>query len=269
MQTLEDLHRPELTVEMDQEHEGICVVTLNRPDKLNALNGALVDGLREVFTELGYRDDVRVVILTGSGEKAFCAGADLKERATMSANQVRKRIDDYGRSFGEIERLAKPVLCAINGYAFGGGLELALTADIRLMASETKIGLTELKLGIIPGAGGTQRLPRLIGASRAKELIFTAARVDAERALSLGIVNHIAPREHLLERAIALAAQMLDSAPIALAQAKIAIDAGLQADLETGLKIESRAYAVTIPTEDRLEGLNAFKEGRKPIFKAR
>ena len=269
MQTLEDLHRPELTVEMDREHEGVCVVTLNRPDKLNALDGPLVEGLGEVFTALGYIDEVRVVILTGAGEKAFCAGADLKERATMSPHEVRKRIDDYGRSFKEIEGLAKPVLCAINGYAFGGGLELALATDIRLMASETKVGLTELRLGIIPGAGGTQRLPRLIGASRAKELIFTAARLDAPRALELGIVNHIAPRADLLDRARALAAQMLDSAPIALAQAKIAIDAGLQADLETGLAIESRAYAVTIPTEDRLEGLEAFKQGRKPVFKAR
>lgn len=269
MQTLEDLQRPELMVEMDREHQGVCVVTLDRPDKLNALNGPLVEGLAEVFTALDYRDDVRVVILTGAGDKAFCAGADLKERATMSESEVRKRIDDYGRSFGEIERLSKPVLCAINGYAFGGGLELALTADIRLMASETKIGLTELKLGIIPGAGGTQRLPRLIGASRAKELIFTAARIDAQRALELGIVNHIAPREALLDRARELAAKMLDSAPIALAQAKIAIDAGLQADLATGLKIESRAYAVTIPTEDRIEGLEAFKQGRKPVFKAR
>ncbi len=267
MKQASELSREELLVEVD-EH-GICVVTLNRPDKLNSLNGPLVLGLQEVFVNLAYDDSVRVVILTGAGPKAFCAGADLKERATMSEPEVKKRIDDYGRSFGAVENIPKPVICAINGYAFGGGLELALTADLRIMSTATKVGLTELRLGIIPGAGGTQRLPRLIGVSRAKELIFTAARLDAEHALKIGLVNAIAAPEDLLSEAKELAKKMLDSAPIALAQAKIAINAGMQTDIETGLKIESRAYAVTIPTEDRLEGLQAFKEGRKPVFKAK
>lgn len=256
-----------LTKEIDED--GICVVTLDRPEVMNALNGELVDWIWHTFYELAYEDEVRVVILTGAGEKAFCAGADLKERASMSELEVRKRIDDYGRSFGAVASLPKPVICAINGYAFGGGLELALAADLRIMAAETKVGLTELKLGIIPGAGGTQRLSRLIGASRAKELIFTGERCDAERALSLGVVNAIAPRAELLDEAKAMARRMLDSAPIALAQAKIAIDAGMQTDLATGLVIESRAYAVTVPTEDRIEGLAAFKERRKPSFKGK
>lgn len=256
-----------LTKEVDAQ--GICTITLNRPDALNSLNGELVDFLWHTFYELAYEDNVRVVILTGAGEKAFCAGADLKERSTMSEADVSRRIDDYGKCFGAIESLPKPVICAINGYAFGGGLELALCADIRLVASETKVGLTELKLGIIPGAGGTQRLPRLIGASRAKELIFTGARITGERAAELGIANEAVPRDQLLVRANEMATQMLTSAPIALAQAKIAIDAGLQADLATGLRIESRAYAVTIPTEDRREGLAAFREGRKPEFSGR
>ena len=257
------------TIVKHVDDEGICTVTLNRPDQLNAMNGELIDFLWHTFYELAYDDQVRVVILTGAGQKAFCVGADLKERKTMTPLQVRKRIDDYGKCFGAIEQCPKPVICAINGYAFGGGLEMALACDIRLMNSKTKIGLTELKLGIIPGAGGTQRLPRLIGPARAKQLIFTGERVDAQRAMHLGIVNEIAEPDALLDQARQLASKMLDSAPIALAQAKIAIDGGLQTDLQTGLMLESRAYAVTIPTEDRLEGLAAFAEKRKPNFQGK
>jgi methylglutaconyl-CoA hydratase len=252
----------------ETDPQGICTLTLNRPGQLNALNGPLVDALHDTFIALAYDPDVRVVILTGAGPKGFCAGADLKERAGMSPMQVRKRIDDYARCFAAIESLPKPVICAINGYAFGGGLELAMTADMRVMSSATKIGLTELKLGIIPGAGGTQRLPRLIGMARAKEMIFTAARIDSQRALDIGLINAHAPPEALLQTARELAERTLACAPIALAQAKVAINAGMQTDLATGLQIESRAYAVTIPTRDRLEGLAAFKEGRPPRFTA-
>lgn len=248
------------------DEQGICTLTLNRPGQLNALNGELVRALWDTFYELAYQDEVRVVVLTASTEKAFCVGADLKERKTMSEVEVRQRIDDYGRCFGTIASLPKPTICAINGYAFGGGLELALACDLRIMRQDTRVGLTELKLGIIPGAGGTQRLPRQIGLSRAKQMIFTGARLDGAQAKDWGVVDEIASAQELLPTAYALAAQMLDSAPIALAQAKLAIDAGMQTDLETGLKLESRAYAVTIPTQDRLEGLAAFAEGRKPRF---
>ncbi len=256
-----------LTREVDER--GICTVTLERPGALNALNGELVDWLWHTFYELAHDDAVRVVILTGRGERAFCVGADLKERAEMSEADVRKRISDYEKCFGAVASCPKPVICAINGYAFGGGLELALTADMRLVAEETKVGLTEVKLGIIPGAGGTQRLPRLIGASRAKELIYTGRRIDGARAADLGIANEAVPREALMERARAIAEEMLTSAPIALAQAKVAIDAGMQTDLATGLHIEAQAYAVTIPTEDRQEGLTAFRDKRPPEFKGR
>jgi enoyl-CoA hydratase/carnithine racemase len=249
--------------------DGICVVTLDRPDAMNSLNGDLVNLLWHEFYQMRHDDDVRVVILTGAGDKAFCAGADLKERREMSEAEVRQRIDDYRGCFGAVDDLPKPVICAINGYAFGGGLELALCADIRLVASETKVGLTETRLGIIPGAGGTQRLPRLIGASKAKELIFTGARVGGEEAAELGIANHAVPRDELLDAALEMAEDMLLSAPIALQQAKIAIDSGMQCDLTTGLEIESRAYAVTIPTEDRKEGLEAFREKREPNFQGK
>ncbi len=248
------------------DDDGLCTLTLNRPQAMNSLDGELVDALWQTFYEMRHDDAVRVVILTGAGDRAFCAGADLKERSQMSEAQVRRRIDDYRGAFGAIDTLPKPVICAVNGYAFGGGLEVALACDIRVVAKETKVGLTEARLGIIPGAGGTQRLPRLVGASKAKELIFTGARLTGEEAEAIGLANYAVPRAELMDKAKELGRAMLDSAPIALAQAKIAIDAGMQADLATGLEIESRAYAVTIPTEDRQEGLAAFREKRKPRF---
>lgn len=247
----------------------VCTVTLDRPEAMNSMNGQLVDHLWHTFHSLRHDDDVRVVILTGAGEKAFCAGADLKERRQMSEAETRQRIDDYRGAFGAVDKLPKPTICAINGYAFGGGLEMALACDIRLVAEETKVGLTETKLGIIPGAGGTQRLPRLVGASKAKELIFTGRRLTGRRAAEIGLASEAYPVDELLEEARALAGEMTDSAPIAVEQAKRAIDAGMQCDLETGLEIESRAYMVTLPTEDRQEGLEAFRDKREPNFEGR
>lgn len=254
-----------LTRELDDD--GICTVTLNRPDRMNALDGALLEALGETFRDLDEADDVRVVILTGSGERAFCVGADLKERKGMSESAVRRRIADYRVVFDRIAALSKPVICGINGYAFGGGLELAMACDLRVVAQETQVGLTELRLGIIPGAGGTQRLSRLVGVARAKELIFTGARFSGQRAAELGVVNYAEPAAEVLTRCRKLAEEMLLSAPIALAQAKVAIDTGAEVDLQSGLDLESVAYAVTLGTSDRLEGLAAFKEKRKPEFK--
>ena len=249
------------------DERGLCVMTINRPGAMNSMNGELVDQLWHQFYELRHDDDVRAVILTGAGEKAFCAGADLDERRTMSEAQVRRRISDYRGCFGAIAELPKPVICAVNGYAFGGGLELALACDLRVVASETKVGLTEPRLGIIPGAGGTQRLPRIVGPAKAKELYITAARITGSEAEAIGLANDAVGADEVIERARELAHEILQAAPIALQQAKIAIDAGMQADLHTGLEIESRAYAVTLPTEDRQEGLAAFKEKREPDFK--
>jgi enoyl-CoA hydratase/carnithine racemase len=256
-------------IQVEVDADGICVARLNRPGALNTLDGALVEALRVTFSDLADRRDVRAIVLTGAGERAFCVGADLKERAGMTEAQVSRRIADYARAFRAIERCPKPVICAINGYALGGGLELALTADLRVCGEQTKVGLTEATLGIIPGAGGTQRLPRLIGASRAKELIFTGARITGARAAEIGLVDRAVPAAEVLPVALDLARQTLKCAPIALAQAKAAIDGGLQADLETGLRLEAACYAITIPTEDRLEGLAAFKEKRAPEFKGR
>lgn len=248
---------------------GICTLTIHRPDAMNSMNGELVSALRDTFASLADDAAVRVVILTAQGDKVFCAGADLKERKTMSESDVARRIRDYKVAFDQIANLPKPVICAINGYAFGGGLEIALACDIRIVAAETSVGLTELGLGIIPGAGGTQRLPRLIGVSRAKELMFTARRLKGEEAVEWGIANRCVPRADLLGAATALALEMVKCAPVAVAMAKQAIDKGIEVDLATGLDIEAMCYAGVIPTEDRLEGLAAFAEQRPPVWKGR
>lgn len=246
---------------------GIALITLNRPQAANALSVAMLTELQHMLQQLKFERTIRSVIVTGSGEKAFCAGADLKERANMNETEVRKTVALIRETINEFEQLPQPVICAINGSAFGGGLELALACDICVAADHAQFGLTETSLGIIPGAGGTQRLPRLIGKGKAKELIFTAKRITAAEAAQIGIIEHVVPREQLMEKAIELAQQIARNAPIAVAQAKIAINRGLEADLYTGLKIEQMAYDITIPTKDRLEGLQAFKEKRQPVYK--
>ncbi len=252
-----------------EEKDGIAVLTLNRPEVMNSFNFALLNSLKEQVDALKFNTNVRVVIITGAGRKAFCAGADLKERTTFDELQVKEFIFTIRNLFTSIEHLNKPVIAAINGVALGGGTELALACDIRIAAMNASMGLTETRLAIIPGAGGTQRLPRLIGRGKAKELIFTGRRVDAREALQIGLVNQIYDPESLLTECQKMAAMICETGPIAIEQAKYAINYGLETDLHTGLGIESNAYWVTIPTEDRLEGLAAFQEKRKPVYKGK
>jgi enoyl-CoA hydratase/carnithine racemase len=249
--------------------DGIATLTLNRPEVMNALNFDIVRALDERLQAIRFDPEIRVVVITGAGEKAFCAGADLKERTNLSPEQVKAFLFLLRRVFEEIEQYAKPVVAAINGVAFGGGLEMALAADIRLAADNAVVGLTETRLAIIPGGGGTQRLPRLIGKGKAKELIFTGRRISAAEALSIGLLNQVCPPDQLQAEAHSLAAEICQGGPIAVQQAKYAINAGLESDLHTGLAIEANAYQICIPTEDRLEGLAAFKEKRKPVYKGR
>lgn len=246
---------------------GVAWITLNRPEAANALSVTLLNELQQLVQELKFSKNVRTVIVTGSGEKVFCAGADLKERAGMNETQVRQTVALIRDTINAFEQLPQPVICALNGSAFGGGLELALACDIRIAADHALLGLTETSLAIIPGAGGTQRLPRLVGVGKAKELIFTAKRISAAEALDIGLVEHIVPREQLFAKANELAQQIAQNGPIAVVQAKLAINRGLDVDLSTGLKIEQMAYEVTIPTKDRLEALAAFKEKRTPVYK--
>jgi len=252
-----------------EEQDNVCTFTLNRPEVMNAFNFELLHALKEEVDALRFKTDIRVVIITGAGEKAFSAGADLKERRTLSDLQVKEYIYTIRNLFTAIEMLNKPVIAAVNGIALGGGTELALACDIRIASTHASMGQTETRLAIIPGAGGTQRLPRLVGKGKAKELIFTGRRVDAKEALQIGLVNKVCEPEALVEECRAMAAMICEAGPIAIEQAKYAIHFGMEADLHTGLAIESNAYWVTIPTEDRLEALAAFREKRKPIFKGK
>ncbi|MDF1556143.1 MAG: enoyl-CoA hydratase-related protein, partial [Deferrisomatales bacterium] len=196
-------------------------------------------------------------------------GADLKERAGMDPNQVRRCLSLIRGVMDKVENLPMPTIAAVNGAALGGGTELALACDLRVVAESAKMGLTETSLAIIPGAGGTQRLPRLIGKAKAKELIFTARRVDAAECLGLGLANRVVPGAELLGAAHALAAEIGRNGPVALKAAKRAIDRGMEMDLGNALVFENTCYEMTIPTEDRVEGLTAFREKRKPVYKGR
>lgn len=250
----------------------VAIVTLNRPDRMNTLGGSMKPDLARAFFELARTDErVRAVLLTGAGERAFCAGADIKERA---GNQVaatdyfvaQKTTHDL---FRNIEEFEKPVIAAINGVALGGGLELALCADIRIAADAARFGLPEIKLGVIPAAGGTQRLPRLIGEARAKELILTSDLIDAETALRYGIVTRVLPQTELMQQAMALTQRVAEQPPLAVRFAKRAINRGMQTDLDSGLEYERYAAAMIMDSDDRKEGMRAFVEKRKPVFTGR
>lgn len=255
-----------MLVQLKTIEHGIGIVTLNRKEAANAMSVQLLTELQETLHEIHYNPQIRVVLLTGDGEKAFCAGADLKERKGMNEQQVKEVVSLIGSTVNQVEALPQPVIAVLNGVAFGGGLELALACDLRIAASHVKMGLTETSLGIIPGAGGTQRLPRLIGIGKAKELIYTARRIDAKEAYEIGLVEHVVEHEQLMDKAIQLALEMGKNAPLSLIQAKTAINKGLEVDLMTGLQIESLAYDRLLHTEDRLEGLLAFQEKRQPKY---
>ncbi|BAT72367.1 enoyl-CoA hydratase/isomerase [Thermosulfidibacter takaii ABI70S6] len=251
---------------LKEKKEYVLLLTLNRPEVMNALNLPTLLELQQALKEVWFAKEVRVIIVTGAGEKAFCAGADLKEREKMSELEVKNYIKTIRDTFTMFEDIPKPVICAINGYAFGGGLEMALACDLRIAAETAKMGLTETSLAIIPGAGGTQRLPRIVGKAKAKELIFTARRIDAQEAYRIGLVNEVVPKERLLDRAFKIANEIAQNGPLAVEAAKFAINKGSEVDIKTGLEIESKTYDTLIPTRDRREGLLAFKEKRKPQY---
>ena len=248
--------------------DGIMTLTINRPESLNCFDLSLLSLFNTTLGEVEFDRSVRVVIITGStsGKNAFSTGADLKERAGMSPDQVRLYIQTIRNLFSRVEELPKPVIAAVNGYAFGGGLELALACDIRIASRSAVVGLTETSLAVIPGAGGTQRLPRVVGLARAKDMIFRARRIPADLGLEYGLFTEVVEPDMLLSRAKEIAMEIALNGPVALSQAKYAIDKGLEVSLPVGLAIESNAYAVTIPTKDRIEGLTAFREKRKPKY---
>ncbi|MCB9549287.1 MAG: enoyl-CoA hydratase/isomerase family protein [Myxococcales bacterium] len=248
-----------------EDHGPVWQVRINAPERRNALGMGVVTGLLDAAERVAREPGVRAVVLSGNGPHAFCAGADLKERQGMPEPAVRAFVGLLNRTFDTIAASPKVWIAALHGVALGGGLELALACDLRVARAGTVLGLPEARLGILPGAGGTQRLPRLIGIARAKALILTGSRIDAERAEAIGLVNAVAD-DHLAA-ADALAAEVTRCAPVSLTQAKAAIDQGFDLPIEAGLRWERACYAVTIPTQDRLEALAAFAEKRDPVFR--
>ena len=251
------------------ERRGPAVwITLSRPDAANALSMALLDDLAVAIGQVDSDSSVRAVVITGAG-KTFCAGADLKERRGMTPDETRVFLDEFGGTLTTLASLPCPVIAAINGAAFGGGLELALACDLRLCAEGVMMGLVEARLGIIPGAGGTQRLARLVGLARAKELILTGRRIDATAAREIGLVSKVVPLVDLEAAAADLVDEIAACGPLAVAQAKLAIDGGIALSLSGGLALEKRCYEIVLASEDRDEGLRAFAEKRQPVFQGK
>lgn len=246
-------HGPHVRLEVSQ---GVGTIRVDRPP-MNALDTVVQAGLASASAEATERADVRAVVVTG-GEKVFAAGADVKEMSGWDYQRMLHEARGLQDAFTAVARIPKPTIAAVVGYALGGGLELALACDLRVVSDNAKLGLPEILLGIIPGAGGTQRLPRLVGPARAKELIFTGRFVDANEALAIGLANEVVPADEVPGRAHALAERLAQGAPLALAAAKAAIDSGTETDLRTGLEIERIAFSGLFGTEDRTIGMESF-----------
>jgi enoyl-CoA hydratase/carnithine racemase len=257
---------PTVLVERD---EHLVQLILNRPEVLNAINNTLIQELTSAVDSLAADDSVWAIILRGAGERAFCSGADLKVRRDFTPEQWTEQRALIRHLFARLRSVPQPMIAAVHGFALGGGTELALMADFIVAAEDAVFGLTEVSLGILPGGGGTQSLPRMIGRNRAKELIYTARRVPAEEAFRLGLVNHVVPRPELLPKAVALAEEIMRNSPYSVRQVKWAIDQGADLPFEEGLEREHAAYMRAIASQDRREGIAAFNERRRPQFSGR
>lgn len=255
-----------MTTVLYTKKNNIAYVTINREESLNCFNYETLKCLQAVTDEISIDPEVKVAIFTGAGNKAFSAGADLKERKHLTETEVRRNVKAIRDVFNSIASLPQPTIAAVNGYALGGGFELMIACDFPIAVEDTQMGLTETSWAIIPGAGGTQRLPRLVGEMKAKELIFTARKFSAQEGLSMGVVLQVVKKEELMSTCEQLAVDMMKNGPVALKQAKYAITQGMNTDLQTGLAIEAKAYELTIPTTDRLEALQAFSEKREPEY---
>ncbi|MCB1178612.1 MAG: enoyl-CoA hydratase/isomerase family protein [Leptospiraceae bacterium] len=254
-------------IKLDISNDGIATLTFNRPQKSNSISRALLNSFQINLQKVFDSEKLRVLIIKGEGEKAFCAGADLEERKSMSEEDIFSFLDQFRDTLLLLEEIPIPTISAINGAAFGGGLEIALACDIRLMKSDVFIGLTETKLGIIPGAGGTQRLSRIAGISNALSLIYRGKKMNAEEALKYGVVNEVFEASEYFEKVKEFINEIISSAPIAVRLARKAIRKGYFENLQKALDTERDFYKETLKTKDRLEALNAFKEKRKPDFK--
>lgn len=246
----------------------VAILTINRPDKLNALNIPTRNDILAALDQLERDEEVRVVVITGAGEKAFIAGADISEFAGMSA-VAQRAVMKGRRAFDAVEDFPRPVIAMINGFALGGGCELAMACDIRIASTKAKLGQPEIKLGIIPGGGGTQRMARLIGEGKTMELVLTGDMISAEEAHQLGLINHVVPPEELEAKTMEVANKIAEMSPVALAMAKQAVKNAARLDLRAGLDAEVDLFALCFSSEDKEEGVKAFLEKRKPEFKGR
>jgi enoyl-CoA hydratase/carnithine racemase len=252
-----------------EDKAGVAWVTIDRPEVRNALSREVNIKLTDIASELDANDDVRAVVITGAGDKAFCAGADLKERRGVPAAESGTYINAIATAIESWGEIRKPTIAMMNGSAYGGGLELAMACDLRVLVDGAELGLTEVRLGIMPGAGGTQRLPRLVGEARAKELILLGRRIGAARALEIGLVHQVVARDKLRAAVDAILAELAGCAPLSVRAAKSAIERGHALSLSDGLAIERECYDTTLYSEDRDEGLAAFAEGRPPKYLGR
>ena len=249
--------------------DGIATITINRPKALNALNQATVSELKDVVEKIAADKAIKVVIITGAGAKSFVAGADIKEMASKNAAEGREW-GQFGQNvFTEIENLPQPVIAAINGFALGGGCELACACDFRYAAENAKFGQPEVGLGITPGFGGTQRLPRVVGRGYGKEMIFRANMIDAQEAHRIGLVNKVVPQEELMDTCKKVAKEIMGNAPIAVQLAKTAINRGINCDVVTGIAYEDEVFALCFSTEDQKEGMDAFVNKRAKHFQGK
>ncbi|HWC97226.1 MAG TPA: enoyl-CoA hydratase-related protein [Candidatus Sulfopaludibacter sp.] len=253
-------------IQFDLGGQGVALVTVNRPDKLNALSTGVIEELDQAATQIASDAAIRAAIVTGAGQKAFVAGADINELAALTPAEARTYALRGQQVFRKLETLGKPVVAAVNGYALGGGLELAMACTVRFASENAKLGQPEVKLGIIPGYGGTQRLPRLVGRGRALEMLLGGDPVTAAEAFRIGLVNAVVPQAELLNHCNAWLEKVLANAPLALQLVLDAVDVGLNSGLEEGLRFEAAAFGVSAATEDRREGTRAFLEKRRAVF---